>query len=140
MTREELLGKICYMPHPEVHSGEVMFILDKDATTSIDPTAHLDLTGSLTFGPYCMIGAGVTIFTHDHVHEGREPLLLNNNIKWQNKVIGRDVWFHDHCIVLYQVNCIPEGVIIGAGAVLTKNSEVPYGIYAGNPAILIGNR
>ncbi|MBW1750927.1 MAG: hypothetical protein JRJ37_09570 [Deltaproteobacteria bacterium] len=40
---------------------------------------------------------------------------------------------------MYQVTHIPNGVVIGAGSVLTKNPG-PYEIWAGNPARKIGMR
>ncbi|THB78768.1 MAG: hypothetical protein D6B25_03295, partial [Desulfobulbaceae bacterium] len=41
--------------------------------------------------------------------------------------------------VLYQVTEIPDGVVLGAGSILTKNPG-PYEIWAGNPARKIGER
>jgi acetyltransferase-like isoleucine patch superfamily enzyme len=58
---------------------------------------------------------------------------------WQDKYIGADVWIHDGSIVLYQVTHIPDGVVLGAGSVLTKNPG-PYEIWAGIPAVKIAER
>jgi len=58
---------------------------------------------------------------------------------WQDKYIGSDVWIHDGSIVLYQVTHIPDGVILGAGSVLTKNPG-PYEVWAGVPATKIAKR
>lgn len=131
----EEIEQIFHYPHPDIHKG--FYELHHQAFISLG--ARIDLTANVAIGEYCMIGEGAQIFTHDHIHEGREPLLIQNRIKWQNKVIGRDVWLHQ-CLVLYQVSNIPDGVVIGAGSVVTKNPEVPYGIYCGNPAVLIGHR
>jgi acetyltransferase-like isoleucine patch superfamily enzyme len=89
-----------------------------------------------------MVGRGVKIYTHDHYHEGTKPLLLlqkEKGIKWKDKIVGNDVWFHE-CIILYQVTEIPDGCVFGAGSVVTRNPVQEYGIYAGNPAVLIGVR
>ncbi len=134
---QKILQQVVYAPHPEVHIGEIFV----EAKTFISPFCHIDLTGSVEIGQYSMIGEGTQILTHDHFHDGREPLLLvqlERGVKWQNKKIGRDVWLHN-CIVLYQVTEIPDGVVVGVGSVLTKN-PVPYGVYAGNPAVLIKMR
>src|SRR5574343_426319 len=132
MSPEEHAILSCYFPHPEVPEGELIL---EDLSMMISPMARIDLTGSVTIGPLSMNGEGTIILTHDHFHEGRRPLLevqKERGVKWQDKRIGRDVWLHG-CTVLYQVSEIPDGVVVGAGAVLTRNPE-PYGIYAGNPA------
>ena len=140
MTDEEtkkLLAQVCYLPHPEIRAGHITI----EDESFISPGCRIDVTGDVIIGEYCMIGEGTHILTHDHYHEGREPLLKlqeRKGVKWQNKKIGKDVWLHG-CIVLNQVTEIPDGVVVGAGAVLTKNPE-SYGIYGGNPAVKIGER
>ncbi len=134
----DLMLEISYIPHVEIHVGNFEV---EDETVVISPKVYIDLTGSVSIGAFSMIGEGTKISTHDHYHEGRKPLLLlqeEKGVKWQDKKIGRDVWLHG-CLVLYQVTEIPDGVVVGAGAVLTKNPEA-YGIYAGNPAVKIGER
>jgi len=136
----ELLSSVIYGPHTEVHHGNLT--IPAESPIYIHPESKIDLTGSVEIGEFCMIGEGTRILTHDHFHEGREPLLVVQErlgVKWKDKVIGRDVWLHG-CIVLYQVDSIPDGTVVGAGSVLTKNPESPYGIYAGNPAVRIGER
>ena len=54
-------------------------------------------------------------------------------------IIGKDVWINDGAIVLCQVTEVPDGVFLGAGAILTKNPG-PYEIWAGVPAQKIGER
>lgn len=136
-SREERILKVCYAPHSEIHTGEI--IIHNGAL--ISPFCRIDLTGSVEIGEYAMIGEGTQILTHDHYHQGREPLLKLQQllgVKWQDKKIGNDVWLHG-CIVLYQVTEIPDGVVVGAGSVLTKNPG-PYEIWAGNPSVKIGER
>jgi len=53
-------------------------------------------------------------------------------------VIGDRVWIGYRAIILPGVQ-IAEGVVVGAGAVVTRNVE-PYTIVAGNPARKIGER
>lgn len=125
-------------PHPEFRRGSVKV----GQHVFISEISDIDATGDIIIGDFCMIGHYAKVFTHDHFHAGRKPLLLVQQeigVKWMNKVIGNDVWLHE-CIILMQVTEIPDGVVVGAGAVLTKNPDVPYGIYAGNPAVLIGER
>jgi hypothetical protein len=129
---------ISHWPHADLHQGNLVLA---DESISLSPGAYIDLTGSVEISSYAMIGEGTRILTHDHYHDGRTPLLLlqqAKGVKWMDKRIGTDVWLHG-CTVLMQVTEIPDGVIVGAGSVLTHNPE-PYGIYAGNPARKIGER
>ncbi len=144
----EALREACFFPHPDLHTGtldlgrEIFEDDGRETNLVISPRAKIDLTGDISIGAWTMIGDSTEILTHDHFHEGRgKPLLKiqeEKGIRWLNKTIGRDVWLHG-CTVLYQVTHIPEGVVVGSGAVLTKNPG-PYEIWAGNPAKKIGER
>ena len=142
------LKKARRRPHGNVHRGRLYIdpaALDTagmETNLCISPFSILDCTGSIHLGPWCMIGARSRIYTHDHIHQGRRPLLAQQErlgVIWQDKYIGRDVWIHENVIVLYQVTEIPDGAVIGAGAVLTRNPG-PYEIWAGVPARKIGQR
>jgi len=151
LTEEELrsvLDQSVRRPHGNVHHGKLY--IDPEAFTStgtgtnlcISRFSILDCTGNIHIGPWCMIGARSRIYTHDHMHAGHEPLLQKQErygVMWQDKYIGRDVWIHENVIVLYQVTIIPDGAVIGAGAVLTRNPG-PYEIWAGVPARKIADR
>ncbi len=151
MSKDELedaLGKVVYAPHSDLHRGNLH--LSEDCFTTPDrycnvvilPTARIDCTANVTIGPWCMIGWDTKILTHDHYHIGRDkPLLLlqeERGVFWSDLVIGSDVWLHG-CTILSQVTYIPDGVVVGANAVLTKNPG-PYEIWAGNPARKVGER
>ncbi len=144
---QKILLMVLYAPHPEVRIGQFNFAVGtlnldgRETTLCISPTARIDLTGDIIIGPWCMIGPGTKIYTHDHHHEGREPLLLLQErigVKWSNLFIGKDVWLHG-CTILNQVTEIPDGVVVGSGAILTKNPGA-YEIWAGCPAVKIGER
>jgi len=151
MTRaqlEEALEKAIRYPHKHVHRGELIISPEtyqtpgRETNLVISPFSILDCTGSIHIGPWCNIGPRTRIYTHDTIHFGRRPLIEIEEefgVLWQDKYIGADVWIHDGAIVLYQVTRIPDGVILGAGSVLTKNPG-PYEIWAGNPAIKVGVR
>lgn len=142
------LKKARRRPHGNVHRGK-LYISPQALETSgtetnicISRFSILDCTGNIHIGPWCMIGARSRIYTHDHIHEGRGPLLAQQErlgVVWQDKYIGRDVWIHENVIVLYQVTEIPDGAVIGAGAVLTRNPG-PYEIWVGVPARKIADR
>lgn len=145
---EQRLQQIVYHPHPEFRSGELTFTEDcftsedRDCNVCISRKTRIDCTADIAIGPWTMIGEGTHIITHDHYHEGRnKPLLLlqeEKGIWWSNLAIGGDVWLHG-CTILARVTEIPDGVVVGAGAVLTENPG-PYEIWAGIPAKKIRDR
>jgi acetyltransferase-like isoleucine patch superfamily enzyme len=57
--------------------------------------------------------------------------------KWEKTVIGNHVSIGSNATILPVKIC--DGVVIGAGAVVTKNIDLP-GVYAGNPAKLVVKR
>lgn len=103
--------------------------------------------GKLKIGSYCAIGDGVKIILSNHNFDypsiqysiykenfGGYPYELDFNIS----EIGNDVWIGDNVLILPKIN-IGNGVIVGGGAVVTKN--IPdYAIVAGNPAKVIKYR
>jgi len=135
-------------PHSNIHKGklilspEIFNTAGSETNVVISRFSILDNTGAIHIGPWCMIGARARIYTHDHCHQGREPLLATqerHGVVWQDKYLGRDVWIHENAIVLYQASILPDGFILGAGSVLTKNPGA-YEIWAGVPARKIADR
>ncbi len=151
MTRAELsaaVEKAVRFPHKHIHQGRLIVspgifqTPGLETNLVISPFSILDCTGSIRIGPWCNIGPRTRIYTHDTIHMGRQPLALLENdlgVLWQDKDIGSDVWIHDGAMVLYQATHLPDGFVLGAGSVLTKNPE-PFEIWAGNPARKIGDR
>lgn len=91
--------------------------------------------GPLKIGNDVMMGPDVMIFTQNH-----ETIRLDIPMRLQTAPklpvsIGNDVWIGARAIIL-PGKTIGNGVIIGAGAVVTK--DVPdYAIIGGNPAKII---
>jgi len=151
LTRRQLkeaVARAVRYPHGNVNKGKLIISPDvyttpgRETNLVISPFSILDCTGSIRVGPWCNIGPRTRIYTHEHIHLGRTPLLELDErygVMWRDKIIGRDVWIHDGAIVLSKVTRIPDGVVVGGGAVLTKNPG-PYEIWAGNPARKIGER
>ena len=145
---EAAIAKAVRYPHKKFHKGKL--VISPEAYQApgtktnlvISPFSILDCTGSVHIGPWCNIGPRTRIYTHDTIHMGTRPLLEleeTYGVLWQDKYIGRDVWIHDGAFVLYQATHLPDGFVLGAGAVLTKNPG-PYEIWAGNPAKKVGER
>ena len=151
MTRAELdaaVAKAVRHPHKHLHKGRLIIAPEVYATDGLEtnlvisPFALLDCTGSIRIGPWCNIGPRTRVYTHDSIHWGRRPLAQIEGelgVAWQDKYIGTDVWIHDGSIVLYQATVLPDGFVLGAGSVLTKNPGT-YEIWAGNPARKVGER
>ena len=151
MSEEKLDAAIAQArryPHKHLRKGDLIISPEvyrtpgRETNLVISPFSILDCTGSIHIGPWCNIGPRTRIYTHDTIHYGTEPLALLEEeigVLWQDKYIGADVWIHDGSIVLYQVTHIPDGVVLGAGSVLTKNPG-PYEVWAGVPAARIAKR
>lgn len=91
--------------------------------------SHSFICELVNIGNNCFIGHGV-MFVNDLFSDG-QPAGGDRN-KWKRTNIGDNVSIGSNATIL-PVN-ICSNVVIGAGAVVTKNIESP-GIYAGNPAM-----
>ena len=92
----------------------------------------------VVIGDDVIMGPDVKIYSRNHRYEA-----LDTPIKDQGKVqcttsIGSDVWIGANVIILPGV-CIGDHVIVGAGAVVSK--DVPeFAVVAGNPARILKMR
>jgi acetyltransferase-like isoleucine patch superfamily enzyme len=145
---DQAVNKAVRYPHKRFRKGRLIIAPEAYTTKGLEtnvvisPFAILDCTGSIRIGPWCNIGPRTRIYTHDTIHWGRRPLAEVEGrlgVAWQDKYLGADVWIHDGSIVLYQASELPDGFVLGAGSVLTKNPG-PFEIWAGNPARKIGER
>lgn len=90
--------------------------------------SHAFICELVTIGNDCFIGHGV-MFVNDTFSTGG-PARGNKEL-WKSTVIGHNVSIGSNATILPIEIC--NDVVIGAGAVVTKNITEP-GIYAGNPA------
>lgn len=93
--------------------------------------SHSFICEMVTIGHHCFIGHGV-MFINDLFSTGA-PADGNKNL-WKQTDIGNHVSIGSNATILPV--SIGDNVVIGAGAVVTKNIVKP-GFYAGNPAKLI---
>lgn len=96
--------------------------------TSTKVQSHTFICELVTIGNNCFIGHGV-MFINDLFSEGG-PAMGNQNL-WKATEIGDNVSIGSNATILPVSIC--SNVVIGAGAVVTKNIKKP-GIYVGNPA------
>lgn len=104
---------------------------------------------------YCHVGPRTSVggFEHPFSSLSQSSFFWGQNIKfWHDASTGHidpanlrpvekttilepDVWVGANCVVKSGLQ-LATGSIIGAGSILTKSTE-PYGIYVGNPAVLL---
>lgn len=104
------------------------------------------ISGNISFGKYCQIGADVGIHSTNHpvsfLSTYINKNLFNGELKKLKEIkkitIGNDVWIGHNAIIVGEVN-VGNGAIIAAGSVVTKDIP-PFSIVAGVPAKVIKKR
>ena len=136
--RDVQFGKNITIVHPcnlyECTIGDNVFIgpfveIQKNVVigNSCKIQSHSFICEGVTIGSECFIGHGV-MFVNDLFKDGGPS---GDSSKWVKTNMGNHVSIGSNATIL-PVN-ICDHVVIGAGAVVTKNIEAP-GVYAGNPA------
>ena len=116
------IGNDCFIgPFTEIQKSVV--IGDRCKVQS-----HSFICELVTIGNDCFIGHGV-MFINDMLSDGGPA--RGDKTKWKSTQIGNHVSIGSNATILPVSIC--DRVVIGAGAVVTKNITEP-GIYAGNPA------
>lgn len=92
--------------------------------------SHTFVCELVSIGESCFIGHGV-MFINDLFENGGPA---RDSALWRETKIGNNVSIGSNATILPVSIC--DGVVIGAGSVVTKNITKK-GIYAGNPARLI---
>ena len=148
------------MPEPKVHRALIRDVAFGTGVTVVEPCNLYECTlGDGAFvGPFCEIQKGVTIGkktkvqSHSFICElvsighdcfiGHGVMFINDTFAkggpaggdtslWKSTHIGDRVSIGSNATILPVTIC--DDVVIGAGAVVTKNITEP-GTYAGNPA------
>lgn len=119
---ECVLGDNCFVgPFTEIQKGGII-------GNNCRIQSHSFICELVTIGNNCFIGHGV-MFINDTFSDGK-PASGDVN-KWKKTVIGNNVSIGSNATILPVTIC--DGVVIGAGAVVTKDITEK-GTYAGNPA------
>jgi len=90
--------------------------------------SHAFICELVEIGDHCFVSHGA-MFINDRFANG-EPA-GGDESKWEATVIGDHVSIGTNATILPVQIC--DNVVIGAGAVVTKDIDTP-GVYAGNPA------
>ena len=116
------IAKNCFIgPFVEIQKGVII-----GEETKIQ--SHSFVCELVTIGKNCFIGHGV-MFVNDVFSDGGPA--RGDKSKWKATQIGNNVSIGSNATILPISIC--DHVVIGAGAVVTKNITEP-GIFAGNPA------
>ena len=116
------LGNNCFVgPFTEIQKG---VIIGNDCRIQ----SHSFICELVTIGNNCFIGHAV-VFINDTFSDGKPA--TGNQSKWKKTTIGNNVSIGSNATILPVSVC--DGVVIGAGAVVTKDIKKK-GTYVGNPA------
>ena len=85
-----------------------------------------------------MISYNVHIRTSTHNYKNKTKLIREQGNVEYNIVIQDDCWIGFGAQIMPGIT-IAEGCVIGAGSIVTKNTE-PYSVYVGIPARKISER
>lgn len=100
--------------------------------------ALIDARGGIEIGDHVMVGPYAVIVSSNHAHHQTDaPMATLNHVMAPVK-IGNDVWIGAHAVIRGGIT-IGDGVVISAGAVVTKD-VADYQIVGGVPAQAIGSR
>ncbi|PHR17390.1 MAG: hypothetical protein COA41_12290 [Sphingopyxis sp.] len=86
----------------------------------------INCQSKITIGKNTLFGEGVKVYDHNHTFDVRTGVSHSDFVTDPIR-IGDNCWIGSNCIILKGVN-ICNNVLVGAGAIVTKNIERP-GIY-----------
>lgn len=92
----------------------------------------------IIIGDNLLMGPGVSIQAANHGTK-RGAIMMEQERTQKDIIIGNDCWLGSNVTIVAGVT-IPDGCIVGAGAVVTKSIQEPYSIVGGVPAKVIGYR
>ena len=132
------IGNGVYIGHQTILKGYYNSKLIIDDGTWIGQQCFFHGAGNLQIGKNVGIGPGVKIITSYHSEEGIIKPVLHSKILFEQVTVDDDSDLGVGSIVLPGVK-IGKGVVVGAGAVVTK--DVPdYAVVIGSPARIIKYR
>lgn len=94
--------------------------------------------GKIDIGDNCLIAPRCVLQSQNHLFKDKNTLIRQQGSESKSIILENDVWLAYGVVVTAGVK-ISIGSVIGASAVVTKNTE-PYSINIGVPAKIIGYR
>ncbi len=127
-----------------VPQGEGGVFIAHPENFKIAPTSHLksntyiECSGGVSIGEYFHTGRGLTIFSSNHVYNNDNSIPYDKVSQNKSVQIKDFVWLGANVTIVPGIT-IGEGVVAGAGSVITK--DIPdYAVIGGNPATIIKYR
>lgn len=106
--------------------------------TVLNGECYINAHGGVTFGKFCHIGKGLTIFSSNHNYKSTESIPYGSDDILKPVTVGDCVWIGSNVSIL-PGSQIGDGAIISMGSVV--RGVVPdCAIVAGNPATIVGYR
>ncbi len=128
-------------PFPFIFPGAYIqhcYGIEVGRNLNVNRGVHIYGRGGIKIGDYVLIGPNVVITSSQHNYSIKGVPILFQGHEKDPVVIGNDVWIGANAVILPGVT-IADGTIIGAGAVVTSDTE-PYSIIGGVPGTKIGER
>ena len=117
-----------------VHSDRITI----GSNFGVNSGTYINGVGGIEIGSYVLIGSNVTISSGQHPIEGEQPPVFARKAFPKKIVIGDDVWIGAGAVIMPGLH-IAKGTVIGANAVVTKDTE-KYAVMVGAPARKIRSR
>ena len=138
-------GRFIIADHVEFYPGNYLS-LGEGAESFIEIGHHSHFApgcvlygwGGLSIGPYCNIAAHTVFATVGHHDEITTQLMALTGEKRGPITLVEDVWIAANVTITANTT-IARGCVIGANAVVTKDTE-PMGVYVGVPARRLRDR
>ena len=112
--------------------------IDSGAHLGINSGTYINGVGGINFGRNVLIGCNVTISSGQHSIDGEQPPITARNSIPMQIIIHDDVWIGSGAVIMPGIT-LAKGSVIGANAVVTKNTE-EYSINVGVPSRQISKR
>jgi acetyltransferase-like isoleucine patch superfamily enzyme len=104
----------------------------------VNSGSYINGLGGIEFGSYVLLGSNVTISSGLHSIDDALPPVFSRQSIPKKIVICDDVWIGSGAVIMPGVR-IAKGTVIGANAVVTKDTE-EYSVMVGVPAVKLRMR
>lgn len=124
-----------------VYPGVYMFNIENLSignNVSIHPMCYIECgyeKGAVTIKDDVSVAHGTTLMSTSHIYDGLDTLIKDKGVTCESVIIENNVWIGSKVTVTAGTK-IASGCVIGANAVVTKDTE-ENGVYVGIPAKLI---
>lgn len=105
---------------------------------AVNTGSYINAKGGICFGDNVLVGANVTLSSGKHPIEGSNPPIFERPTEPLPIIVEDDVWIGANAVIMPGVT-LKKGTVVGAGAIVTKNTE-EYSVVVGIPARILKYR